>query len=89
MYIILRGFEYSKRDYEIIYTIQQVAVGKPDKRYNSGVRVTGYRNQKVAHTVPASVNTIIYYQKKGNIYKVLGALLLIINITIIVAIINS
>lgn len=89
LYIILRGFEYSKRDYEIIYTIQQVAVGKPDKRYNSGVRVTGYRNQKVAHTVPASANAIIYYQKKGNIYKVLGALLLIINVTIIVAIINS
>lgn len=89
LYIILRGFEYSKRDYETIYTIQQVAVGKPDKRYNSGVRVTGYRNRKVAHNVPASVNAIIYYQKKGNIYKVLGVLLLIINIAIITAVVNS
>lgn len=78
IYVILRGYEYSKKNEMPIYGTQRVANGVSDRRYRSGVRVTGYSEHTIiTGYAPADVNYLRYYATKGIIYKSIGWIYLI------------
>lgn len=75
LYVIYKGVLYLQETTDEIYQIKDVPYGKPDKRYTSGVRILGYRKQKVIigyNTLPYT--QIRYNQTKGLIYIITAVL---------------
>lgn len=75
LYVIYKGVLYSEKTTDEIYQIKDVPYGKPDKRYTSGVRILGYRKQKVIIGYnPLPYTQIRYNQTKGLIYIIIAIL---------------
>lgn len=75
LYVIYKGVLYSEKTTDEIYQIKDVPYGKPDKRYTSGVRILGYRKQKVIIGYnPLPYTQIRYNQTKGIIYIIIAIL---------------
>ena len=75
LYVIYKGVLYSEKTTDEIYQIKDVPYGKPDKRYTSGVRILGYRKQKVIIGYKSlSYTQIRYNQTKGLIYIITAVL---------------
>jgi len=83
LYTLLRGIEYTKKKQMEVYGTETIGIGKADRRFNSGVRVTHYKKRTViTGYAPADYAHLKYYKTKGTIYKVIGWTYLITQIII-------
>jgi hypothetical protein len=83
LYTLLRGIEYTKKKQMEVYGTETIGIGKADRRFNSGVRVTHYKKRTViTGYAPADYAHLKYYKTKGTIYKVIGWIYLITQIII-------
>lgn len=72
--LFVYGHEYGKKKNVLFWKIKKVSTYTNDRRYKSGMRHTGFINEKVKIKIGCTENEANLYKKKGNAYMIISVL---------------